>query len=105
MDLITNTDTPITITSDSLSADRPAWSPDGTRIAYEHQPTDNSAERDIRVQALAGLPAPLDLTSGAPIESKPAWSPDSQTLYYSVGRRERRAQRQHQRREDPPGAG
>jgi Tol biopolymer transport system component len=84
-DLIANTDTPITITGDSLSADRPAWSPDGTRIAYEHQPTDNSAERDIRVQTLAGLPAPLDLTSGAPIESKPAWSPDSQTLYYSSG--------------------
>ncbi len=81
-DLIAKTETPITVTSDSLSADRPAWSPDGTRIAYEHQPTDASAERDIRVQTLAGLPAPLDLTSGPPIEHKAAWSPDSQTIYY-----------------------
>jgi len=81
-DLTTGAITPITNTGDSLSADRPAWSPDGTRIAYEHQPTDNSAERDIRVQTVGTLAAPLDLTTGPPIEHKAAWSPDSQTIYY-----------------------
>jgi Tol biopolymer transport system component len=68
--------------ADGLSSDRPAWSPDGTRIAYEHQPTDNSAERDIRVKTFgSGVPA-LALTTGAPVEGKPSWSPDSQTIYY-----------------------
>ena len=83
-DIATGDATPITDTNDGLSADRPAWSPDGTRIAYEHQPVDNSAERDIRVHDVGGGPL-LNLTTGAPIESKPAWSPNSQTLYYSVG--------------------
>lgn len=76
--------TAITNTGDSLSADRPAWSPDGTRIAYEHQPTDNSTERDIRVHTIANGNI-LDLTDGAPIETKPAWTPDSQTIYYAMG--------------------
>ncbi len=87
-DLTTGTITPITDTGDGLSADRPAWSPDGTRIAYEHQPTDNSAERDIRVQPANDLTPPfamVNLTSGAPIDSKPAWGPDSQTIYYTTG--------------------
>ena len=81
-DLETNEVTPITDAGDGLSADRPAWSPDGTRIAYEHQPIDNSAERDIRVQTVGSAAPPLDLTSGAPVEGKPAWSPDSQQIYY-----------------------
>lgn len=74
----------ITNTGDSLSADRPAWSPDGTRIAYEHQPADNSAERDLRVHTIQSGNT-LNLTSGASPESKPAWSPDSQTIYYTSG--------------------
>jgi Tol biopolymer transport system component len=84
-DFVERTLTPLdgTQVGDGLSSDRPAWSPDGTRIAYEHQPTDNSAERDIRVKTLgSGVPA-LALTSGAPVEGKPAWSPDSKTIYYS----------------------
>ena len=81
-DLETDELTPITNPVDSLSADRPAWSPDGTRIAYEHQPVDNSAERDIRVQTVDSAAPPLDLTTGTPVEGKPAWSPDSQTIYY-----------------------
>ena len=82
-DLTTNTDTPLTDTGDGLSEDRPAWSPDGTRITYEHQPVAASAERDIRVQTVGSLAAPLDLTTGPPVEGKPAWSPDSQTIYYA----------------------
>jgi Tol biopolymer transport system component len=83
-DLVTGEITALTDPEDGLSVDRPAWSPDGTRIAYEHQPEEDSADRDIRVHSLTG-DAPLDLTTGSPHEGHPAWSPDSQTLYYSFG--------------------
>jgi Tol biopolymer transport system component len=83
-DLTTGAVTPITNTADSLSSGRPAWSPDGTRIAYEQQPVDNSAERDLKVYTVA-TGALLDLTTGAPIETRSAWSPDSQTIYYAAG--------------------
>jgi Tol biopolymer transport system component len=69
--------------ADGLSSDHPAWSPDGTRIAYEHQPADGSAERDIMVKTVGTSAPELPLTSGAPVEFKPAWSPDSQTIYYA----------------------
>jgi Tol biopolymer transport system component len=71
--------------TDNLSSDRPAWSPDGTRIAYEHQPTAGSAERDIMVKTFGTSAPAVPLTSGAPIEGKPAWTPDSQTIYYNTG--------------------
>lgn len=68
---------------DSLSSDHPAWSPDGTRIAYETQPTDNSPERDIMVKTVGSSAPAVPLTSGAPVEFKPAWSPDSSEIYYA----------------------
>lgn len=83
-DLVTGGVTALTDPEDGLSADRPAWSPDGTRIAYEHQPEEDSADRDIYVRDLAAA-SPVPLTSGGPHEGGPAWSPDSQTLYYSFG--------------------
>src|SRR4051812_9948694 len=84
-DFEANTLTPLDIgeIADGKSSDHPAWSPDGTRIAYEHQPTDNSAERDIVVKTFGTAAAATPLTSGAPVEFKPAWSPDSSTLYYA----------------------
>ena len=75
--------------ANNLSADRPAWSPDGTKIAYEHQPSPGSADRHIRVQSAEDLQLPIpteDLTAaGAPFEGKPAWTPDSQTVYFHRG--------------------
>ncbi len=75
--------------ANNLSADRPAWSPDGTRIAYEHQPAPGSADRQIRIQPADDLQLPIpttDLTAaGAPFEGKPAWTPDSQTVYFHRG--------------------
>jgi Tol biopolymer transport system component len=75
--------------ANNLSADRPAWSPDGTRIAYEHQPSAGSADRHIRVQPADDLQLPIpttDLTTaGGPFEGKPAWTPDSATVYFHRG--------------------
>ena len=84
-DLVADTLTPLDATQvgDSLSSDHPAWSPDGTKIAYETQPTDNSGERDIMVKTVGTAAPAVALTSGAPFELKPAWSPDSQTIYYA----------------------
>lgn len=84
-DLVANTVTPLDATElgDSLSSDHPAWSPDGTRIAYEHQPVDNSTDRDIMVKTFGSGVTPLSLTVGGPLEFKPAWSPDSSTIYYA----------------------
>jgi hypothetical protein len=89
VDLVTPSITPITDTGDGLSADRPAWSPDGTRIAFERQTAAGSADRVIRVQRADDLQPPFDgfdLTApGGPPEHKPAWSPDSLTLFYGSG--------------------
>ena len=84
-DFVARSLTPLdgTEVADGRSSDRPAWSPDGTRIAYEHQPADNSPERNIMIKTVGTNAAATPLTSGAPAESKPAWSPDSDTVYYS----------------------
>ncbi len=72
--------------ANNLSADRPAWSPDGNTIAYEHQPSPGSPLRQIRTQPANDLQLPIptnDLTAAAaPFEGKPAWTPDSQTVYF-----------------------
>src|SRR4051794_40207169 len=84
-DFVANTVTPLdgTQLGDGLSSDHPAWSPDGTRIAYETQPVDNNANRDIRVKTVGSAVPALALTTSTQQELKAAWSPDSQTLYYA----------------------
>lgn len=75
--------------ANNLSADRPAWSPDGSTIVYEHQPSPGSTDRHLRSQPANDLQLPIpttDLTAaGAPFEGKPAWTPDSQTVYFHRG--------------------
>ena len=73
-----------------INEDRPAWSPDGTRIAFETEVSNGSGQQDIQVDRapFGFLPTSGDvnLTSSAGVlDGKPAWSPDSQTLYYSIG--------------------
>jgi Tol biopolymer transport system component len=65
------------------TADHPAWSPDGTRIAFEEAPSAGSADRDIKVKTFGTSAPAITLTSTAKREFKAAWSPDSQTIYYA----------------------
>ena len=84
-DLVTGTITPLDATQvgDNLSSDHPAWSPDGTRIAYEQQPSAGSADRNIMVKTVGTSAAAVPLTTSSIREFKPAWSPDSSTIYYA----------------------
>jgi Tol biopolymer transport system component len=84
-DFVNDTITPLDIREigDNRSSDHPAWSPDGTRIAYERQPAAASADRDIVVKTVNTSAAAVPLTNGGPLEFKAAWSPDSQTIYYA----------------------
>jgi Ca2+-binding RTX toxin-like protein len=74
------TDTP------TVNEDRPAWAPDGSRIAYESEVANGSNQLDVLVDATPFGSVNLNLTnSPGVIDGKPAWSPNSQTLYYAVG--------------------
>ncbi len=85
LDLVNNTLTPLDATQvgDGLSSDHPAWSPDGTRIAYEQQPTAASADRDIVVKTVGTAAPATVLAASTDREFKAAWSPDSSTIYYA----------------------
>jgi Tol biopolymer transport system component len=75
----------LTPNAPTSSEDRPAWSPDGTHIAFEK---DNGvpASRDIFVASAANGSGQTNLTStAAAIEGKPAWDPSGSTLYYEKG--------------------
>src|SRR3954463_5950422 len=84
-DFVNNTITPLDIgeIGDNLSSDHPAWSPDGTRVAFERQPAAGSADRDIFVKTVGTAGKAVPLANSAQLEFKAAWSPDSQTIYYA----------------------
>ncbi len=71
--------------SPGSNEDRPAWSPDGTHIAFEK---DNGvpADRDIFVASAADGSGQTNITNtNGAIEGKPAWDPSGSTIYYEKG--------------------
>jgi hypothetical protein len=74
--------------SAGTNEDRPAWSPDGTHIAFEKGDSAiPPANRDIFVASAAngsGQTAVSDATAGT-IEGAPAWDPSGSTIYYEKG--------------------
>ena len=70
--------TPDYTDADSTYALRPAWSPDGRRIAYSFIRDGNV---DIWVMDADGE-NPVNLTASSESESAPSWSPDGQRIAY-----------------------
>jgi Tol biopolymer transport system component len=84
-DLTNGSVQPLTNITDDLHADRPAWSPDGTRIAYEQETVNGSGFRDIHIAKSNGG-SDTNLTQAVTsYYGDAAWSPDSKTLYFQKG--------------------
>jgi Tol biopolymer transport system component len=58
---------------------QPAWSPDGTRIAYMHGPTRRSDIWTMRADGTGKTP----VTSGPAADSSPGWSPDGTKILFA----------------------
>ncbi len=75
---------PIQLTSNNVQDFSPAWSPDGTKIAYSTTLSHLSAEYnpDIYVMNYDGS-NPIRLTSDRTHEWGPSWSPDGSKIAYT----------------------
>ena len=77
------------LTSGPFDDSNPAWSPDGTRIAFVSNRTlpdaDASLNTDIFVVAAREGEIPRALANGPGRDTAPAWSPDGQSLAYVAG--------------------
>jgi Tol biopolymer transport system component len=68
-----------------LAATSPAFSPDGSTIAFEGHAPGVTALSDVYVVPAAGG-TPVNLTGGTTYNAGPAWSPDGGTLYFVSNR-------------------
>ena len=70
--------------SPGIFEDRPSWSPDGTRVAYQRKVLGSTTPVQIAIQSVAGGPVNVLSQPIGGDAGKPVWSPDSKTLYYSL---------------------
>jgi TolB protein len=68
-----------------LTATSPAFSPDGTRVAFEGYAPGVTAVSDVYVVPAAGG-VPVKLTTGQKYSAGPAWSPDGSMVYFVSNR-------------------
>ncbi|MGK2956366.1 MAG: TolB family protein [Solirubrobacterales bacterium] len=76
---------PITNTGDGVTSDRPAWSPDGTKIVFDNEVGNNIGQRDLAMYDVASGNTTSFTNTPAVVESDPAWTPDSSEIFYQVG--------------------
>ena len=75
----------VQVTRGEFEAWRPAWSPDGTRIAFDSNDGDNPGQRHLYVATIGDDPAGASiaqLTSGRGTNIDPLWSPDGTKIVY-----------------------
>jgi TolB protein len=73
------------VTSDPAADFDPTWSPDGSRIAYRHQPGDDTTT-DIYVIGVEGSGARNVTRSDGVADWGPAWSPDGSKIVWNSDR-------------------
>jgi TolB protein len=77
-DLATGREVPLDV--GPLRATGPAFSPDGTRLAFEGSASGSTSSAIYLVPAAGGVPIQLAAHDGA--NGGPAWSPDGATVYF-----------------------
>ncbi len=70
------------LTRGAFEASRPAWSPDGRRIALDANEEASPGARQLLIVEAAGSGAPVRVTSGRGTNIAPLWSPDGGRLLY-----------------------
>jgi Tol biopolymer transport system component/DNA-directed RNA polymerase specialized sigma24 family protein len=91
-DLISGEETPVTLKADLAediySSSQPAWSPDGTRIAFARSnfmAEPGSIEQMTQIWVVDVLPAvgsPARITEQGPQRASPSWTPDGLHIIY-----------------------
>ena len=76
------------ITTGPYDDDQPAWSPDGTTIAFVSNRSaepDTNRDTNIFVMAPVAGDVPRAITTNPSEDDQPRWSPDGQTIVYIAG--------------------
>jgi dipeptidyl aminopeptidase/acylaminoacyl peptidase len=75
---------PVQVTKGAFEAWRPAWSPDGTRLAFDSNEGTNPGARHIYVATIRGdgTSAVRRFTNGRGTNIQPIWSPDGRRIVY-----------------------